>query len=60
MIVKNEGRFVMRVATPNVVSGTCILRYRMKVLLLHRPINWMVSLGTPARYIAIAAPERRE
>ena len=50
----------MRVATPKVVSGTCILRYLINVRLRHRPISCIVSQGTPARYIAIAAPDRIE
>ena len=57
LIVKNVCRLVMRVATPRVVSGTCILRYLMNDLLLHLPIIWIVSTFTPARYMAMAAPD---
>jgi hypothetical protein len=47
----------MRVATPRVDSGTWIRRYLMNDLLLHLPIIWIVSTFTPARYIAMAAPD---
>ena len=34
--------------------------YRRKASLDHLPIIMIVKVGTPARYIAIAAPERME
>ncbi len=37
-------------------SCTCFLMYRRKALLDQRPISIIVYTGTPARYIAIAAP----
>jgi hypothetical protein len=56
--VKNESRLVIFVATPSVDAVTCMRRYFMNVLLLHLPMSWIVSHGTPARNIAIAAPAR--
>ena len=55
--MKKVCRFVMRVATPIVVSGTWMRRYLMNVLLRQRPTICIVSLGTPAKCIAMAAPD---
>jgi hypothetical protein len=44
-------------ATLRVVSGTCILRYLMNDLLFHLAIIWIVSTFSPARYMAMAAPD---
>ena len=40
--------------------STCFRMYRKKASLDHRPMIMMVKVGTCARYIAMAAPERRE
>jgi hypothetical protein len=37
-------------------SCTCFLIYFWKAVLDHRPMSMIEKIGTPARYIAIAAP----
>jgi hypothetical protein len=47
---------VIFVVTPRVDAATCMRRYFMNVQLLHLPMSWIVSHGTPAKNMAIAAP----
>ena len=42
------------------MSGTCIQMYLMKVWLFQHPISWIVLTGTPARNMAMAAPDLME
>ena len=41
-------------------SWTCFLVYLRKAVLDHLPISMIEKTGTPARYMAIAAPERMD
>jgi hypothetical protein len=53
---EKESTLVIFVVTPSVDAVTCMRRYFMNVLLLHLPMSWIVSHGTPAKNIAIAVP----
>jgi hypothetical protein len=41
-------------------SWTCFLMYLRKAVLDHLPISMIEKTGTPARYMAIAAPEQMD
>ncbi len=45
---------------PKLNSWTCFLMYFRKARLDQRPISMIEKTGTPARYMAIAAPDRIE
>ena len=58
--MKKLCRSVIFEVTFLVMTGTCIRMYLMKVRLFQRPISCIVSTGTPARNMAMAAPDLME
>ena len=59
-VVKNDSFLIIRVDTLCENCSTCFRIYRRKASLDQRPIIMIVKVGTSARYIAIAAPDRTE
>jgi hypothetical protein len=57
---KKFGFLFIPAATSLVNCRTCGRRYFRNESLLHLPMSFIVSTGTLARYMAMAAPDRRE
>ena len=55
-----SGGRIMRPETPAVKAATWRRMYRRKASLAQRPTSMMANTGTPARYMAMAAPARME
>ena len=59
-VVKKFSFWSIRVETLEEKPSTCLRMYRRKASLDHLPMIMIVNVGTLERYMAMAAPERRE